>query len=376
MSASDLKGENIANPIEQYFSLKLEDRKSKGLFRKASSLKQGIDFISNDYLSIGRMPYPGIPNETPSGSTASRLVCGESDSLLSLEAECSHFFDVASTLYFPNGYMANLALLSTIGRRGDTYIYDAHCHVSLKDGMRLSPAKRFPFRHNDLEDLRKKINNGTGQIFIVVEAIYSMEGDLAPIKDIQQICEVTGALLVVDEAHSTGVLGEGGRGAGYELPKESRPWIQIFTFGKALGASGAAVGAPEVVRQYLLNYAHPAIYSTAVLPAQVEICRYNLNRIKSKPEWVTELQDRIRFWNQAKGQSGFSSNEFSPIQYLKTGGTDIGKRCEEKCKKAGILTKLMLPPTVPAGEERLRICLHRHNNEIEIQSLLALFGDF
>lgn len=372
----DISGLAYGNSAELKFLNQLEKRKKEGLFRQTHGLEEGIDFISNDYLSIALHSTGKNSELFKSGSGASRLVCGESEELLALEKTCSQFFNCESALFFQNGYLANLALLSTVASRNDTYVYDAHCHVSLKDGMRLSNARRFSFRHNDPEDLKKKIANGSGQVYVVVESIYSMEGDLAPIETFQQICHETGALLIVDEAHSTGVLGTKGKGAGSLIKTENKPWISVFTFGKALGASGAIIGSSSTVRHYLLNYAHPAIYSTAVSPLAAAVCQKNLQSLMDHPEWVGELQELIEYWNEIAIPGICSQNEGSPVQYLKTKGPRIGKQMEENMRRKGFLTKLMLPPTVPVGSERIRICLHRHNKRHEIQSLLELAGYF
>jgi 8-amino-7-oxononanoate synthase len=361
---------------------KLQARVSEGLFRETHPFPdpEGQDFISNDYLSLGRETVFQDPIllETirfiQGGSGASRLVCGESPEVAALEEDGARFFGTDSTLFFPSGYLANQGLLSTVAGRGDTYIYDAHCHMSIKEGMRLSLANRFSFRHQDMDDLVKKLKKAKGNVFVVAEAIYSMEGDICPLSDLTEVCTRFGAHLILDEAHSTGVSGLGGRGLGYGPEFETKIFARILTFGKALGAAGALVGCSTRTRTYLINYCPSFIYSTGPSPIQTALCQYQLHRLKAHPEWPAALQKSIQTWVNASGE-GFSKNLNSPVQYILAGETQKAIHWMKGLERFGFLTKAMVSPTVPSTRERLRISLHRHNSERSILQLIQCFSE-
>jgi 8-amino-7-oxononanoate synthase len=371
------------NSVEDYFKEQLKARESKLLLRKWAPILDPLktDFISNDYLGFRSMvPEPDFAEDLLQllsqqglGSSGSRLVSGQSTALESLENLCCTFFKSESSMFFPSGFVANLALLSSVAGRNDTYIYDEQCHVSLKDGMRLSLAKRFSFRHNDMEDLEKKCRIATGNIFIVTEGIFSMEGDLCKIKEIKELAKKYNAHLIVDEAHSTGTLGPEGRGLCATDGETEAPFARIYTFGKSLGASGAVVCTSKITHQYLINFAHPAIYSTSPMPLQAWLCEKQLKRLVADSTPMKDLQHIISLWNKKikNSSSRFSGNDKSPIQYINVSGNEEGIRLSERLNHIGFQVKPMLSPTVPVGKERLRITLHSFNTEDDITGLMG-----
>lgn len=364
----------------------LQKRMEDGLFRQ---LNQGIDpiksdFISNDYLSLGRQSLPenwlkSFPEPLLSGSGGSRLVSGNYAGLESLENRCSQDLRAESCLFFPTGFMANLAVLSCLGSRHDTYIYDEQCHVSLKDGMRLSLAAKKSFTHNQPEDLLKKLKTmkGGGTRFVVVEAIYSMDGDVCPLPEILKICQEYDAHLILDEAHSTGTLGKEGMGLAIDQHLQQDVFCRIYTFGKALGAAGAVIAGNNTLKDFLINYAHPFIYSTAPMPLQVALCHHQWKKFRENPQAIYDLQMVISIWNQKVLEIGLkaSSNFGSPVQYISCQGNKEAKWLETKLQNLDIQIKAMISPTVPIGKERLRVSLHRHNNEQEIDHLLGAVAE-
>jgi 8-amino-7-oxononanoate synthase len=372
---------------DSFFLQELEKRKAGHLFRQWSAIPDPArtDFISNDYLGLSRMARQTFTPElldwmqTQSvGSTGSRLVSGQSEALENLEAACRRFFKSESCLFFQNGYLANLALLSTVASRNDTFLYDEQCHVSLKDGMRLSLARRFPFRHNDMEDLSNKLSKATGKVFIVTESIFSMEGDVCPVGSLVNVAERFGAHIIIDEAHSTGTYGKGGKGLCLEKGIEKKIWARIYTFGKALGASGAVLAISHPTLDYLINFSHPVIYSTAPMPVHAALCQKQLENLENMP-WLTDsLQEAIRNWNSGKpeGSAAFSGNERSPVQYFQVGENKKALRIAEHLQNLDIQTKAMLSPTVPPGSERIRISLHAFNSPIEIENLIRHLQEF
>lgn len=373
--------------VEDDFRLALEKRKESFLYRSWAPPVQfeKADFISNNYLGLAGNTVTLFDelntdqvSVLPSGSTGSRLVSGNHPILTELEIECAEFFKAESCLFFQNGYMANLALLSVAAGRQDTYIYDDACHVSLKDGMRLSLAQKFSFRHNDLKDLERKLKKGSGRLFIVVESIYSMDGDLCPLVPIVELAETYNAYIILDEAHSTGTIGPSGRGLATMMGVENRVWARVYTFGKALGASGAALAISQITKEYLTNFSHPVIYSTAAMPVQAGICLEQLRYLKQNPGLTEKLQSIIKHWNQSGDSMGgsISKNKMSPVQYFLIPGNEKALNASKQLEIIGYQTKAMLSPTVRSGTERLRISLHTFNSGTQIDELIRLLGDF
>ena len=373
--------------LDSYFQEELNKRKASHLYRTWAPPLQATkaDFISNNYLGLAGNTIDLLDEQNsgeisllPSGSTGSRLVSGNHPILKELEEACAHFFNAESCLFFQNGYMANLALLSVAAGRQDTYIYDDACHVSLKDGMRLSLATKYPFRHNDPEDLERKLKKAVGRIFIVVESIYSMDGDLCALQPIAALAEKYHAHIILDEAHSTGTIGPSGRGLTAMMGMEDRIWARIYTFGKALGASGAVLSISKTTKEYLTNFSHPVIYSTAPMPVHAGICLEQLRCLQQNPVLTEKLQANITHWNKSGESIGsvISKNKMSPVQYFLMTGNENALHTAKHLETLGYQTKAMLSPTVKAGTERLRISLHSFNSSTQIDELIRLLGEF
>jgi 8-amino-7-oxononanoate synthase len=350
------------------FQRNLQDRKEKGSLRSLLSFDKHIDFWSNDYLGLARIPH----SIELTGSTGSRLISGNSKVVEEVERQIATHFESESALIFNSGYDANLGLFSSLPQKGDTIIYDEFVHASVRDGIRLSFAGSFSFKHNDVEDLKKKFQKAEGTIFVAVESLYSMDGDLAPLIEINQLCNEYDALLIVDEAHSGGVFGKEGRGLCQELGIADSVFIRLFTFGKAYGTHGAAVCCSDEVREFLINFARSFIYTTA-LPET--IYQHVLHQIEgSKKESLREqLQANIAHFSEAIQSTLSSSN--SPIQIVEFDDLEVCKSKALQLQEAGFAVKAILPPTVPTGSQRLRICIHTFNTQEEINQLILLLGE-
>lgn len=347
------------------FQRSLQDRKEKGSLRSLLSFDKHIDFWSNDYLGLAKFPQA----IDVKGSTGSRLISGNSKFVEEVEKQIARHFQSEAALIFNSGYDANLGLFSSLPQKGDTILYDEYVHASVRDGIRLSFANSFSFRHNDVSDLRKKMQKAEGTVFVAVESLYSMDGDLAPLIELSLLCKEYNALLIVDEAHSGGVFGTEGKGLCRELGVVDSVFIRVFTFGKAYGAHGAVVCCSDEVREFLINFARSFIYTTA-LPEGMY--RHILQQIElSKEEELREqLQTNIaRFVNSVR--SGLSSPN-SPIQIIEFSDLDSCKLKARQLQAAGFAVKAILPPTVPAGSQRLRICIHAFNTKEEIDRLISL----
>jgi 8-amino-7-oxononanoate synthase len=362
---------------------KLQDRKEQGNYRSLMLGKGLTDFFSNDYLGLARsrelsdsvnLEYHSMQGNL-NGSTGSRLLSGNHEYFIELESYLAKLFKAENALLFNSGYNANLSILSAVPQKNDTIIYDELIHASLKDGARLSFAKRFSFSHNDLADLETKMQRASGQIFVVIESVYSMDGDRAPLREIASLCERYEAALIVDEAHSTGLWGKSGNGLVCELGLEKKVFARVYTFGKAMGVHGACICGSRDLIDFLINFARPFIYTTALpLHALLSIKQAFLFLANN-----IHLQEKIRN-NIALFKSGLHGPEvnliesLSPIQAIKIGGNQRSRSAAVAIREKGFDVRPILSPTVKKGEERLRICLHTYNTEKEIRDLTGIIN--
>ncbi|MFH1005381.1 MAG: pyridoxal phosphate-dependent aminotransferase family protein [Bacteroidota bacterium] len=366
----------------------LDERKQNANFRSLSSSGKLIDFCSNDYLGFARckelknlidseiIQYPTF---NFSGSTGSRLLTGNSQYAEELETFIAGFHKAEAGLIFNSGYDANIGLISSVAQKNDIILYDELSHASIYDGIRLSKAESFPFRHNDLihlEERQKFFRNNrkeNSSCFIIVESVYSMGGDFAPLKEIVSLCEEYKTNLIVDEAHATGIFGSKGEGRVVELNLYEKVFARVHTFGKALGCHGAIVLGSQTLRNFLINFSRSFIYTTA-LPI------HNLIAIKSSYELLKKSKDKILHINnlikifkqniEEHKSLGFG-NSFSPVQYLVSVGNENTKRLSSLIQRDGFDVRPILSPTVPKGKERIRICLHTFNTEQDLNGLLT-----
>ncbi|MBS1489127.1 MAG: 8-amino-7-oxononanoate synthase [Bacteroidetes bacterium] len=355
---------------------KLEERKEQGLYRSLVCSNGLIDFASNDYLGFARQSILGKGSSNLQGATGSRLISGHSPEAERAEKKIASFHRTQAALIFNSGYMANIGLCSAIAGKNDTFVCDELLHASLIDGIRLSFAKRLKFKHNAVADLEQKLKKAKGNKFVVVESLYSMDGDEAPLKEMAEVCEQHKAYLIVDEAHATGVWGEQGEGLVCQLRLEEKVFAAIYTFGKALGLHGAAITGSETLRNYLINFARPFIYATALPPhtySQIEAAYHRLP--SANRERLVELIAYFSQATQACHRFSFLKSR-SQIQGVVVPGNKQAKALADHLFQKGIYAKAILSPTVPAGQERIRICLHNFNTQSEIDFLLREIKNF
>ncbi|WP_128547456.1 aminotransferase class I/II-fold pyridoxal phosphate-dependent enzyme [Larkinella soli] len=369
--------------VEEKLHQLLENRRASGLLRRLKQPEGLVDFCSNDYLGLARSPALRQAVETAvaalppllNGSTGSRLLAGNTALAEELESEMASFHAAEAALIFNSGYDANVGLLAGLPQRGDTLLTDELIHASMIDGARLSVAHRHKFRHNDPGDLEDKLRRSTGTVYVAVESVYSMDGDLAPLSDLAGLCDRYGAALIVDEAHATGVFGPAGQGLVQALGLQNRVFARVHTFGKALGVHGAAVVGPAVLRDFLINFARSFIYTTALPPHSLLAirCAYaflrangslkdRLHELRSYFQQQVERQLPEREWTSAE----------SPIVGLVVPGNEACRAVAARLQQGGFDVRPILSPTVPTGRERLRICLHAFNTEQEIDELITL----
>ena len=353
----------------------LFNREQADSLRRLPTALDLVDFYSNDYLGMAQNPavkaaiQSALDEDGPLGATGSRLISGNRQEMETFEHFLATFYHSGKALLFNSGYAANQGLLSCMAERHDTILYDQLIHASLREGLKLSLAAHYSFRHNDLEHLEQKLQIAKGQIFVVVESVYSMDGDEAPLIEMLELCEKYGAALIVDEAHATGVLGPEGRGLVAELDFEERIWARIYTFGKALGGHGAAICGPGYLIDYLINFSKPFIYTTA-LPwhglAGVQAAYLEMQ----KGTALEALRQNIRFFTEqipASLRPQFIPSR-SAIQSLVYPGNSAVRELAKTLQDHGFAVWPILHPTVPKGQERLRICLHSFNTEEQIRA--------
>lgn len=356
------------NNLHQRLTSKLQQREKEGNLRVLKSFNGYTDFFSNDYLGFGSTLE--VQNTHLKNPGSSRLIAGTTDEHLKLEAFCSDLFQHEKALLFNSGYAANLGVLSSIPQKDDIILYDERSHASIKDGVRLSLAKGIKFKHNDINDLSNKLDKYIqNTVFVVVESLYSMDGDLAPVDDFLSLCKRKGAYLIVDEAHSGGVYGE--NGSGYCSTKNIVPYLKIITFGKAFGAHGACVVGDSITIDYLVNYSRPFIYTTALSPSNISFIQSQLTRTDFK-EQQTKLQSITSYFNDKFNNFKIESDLSSPIKSIIYNDRTILKSIETDLHKEKIGVKAIYAPTVPKEKECLRISLHAFNTIQEVDQLHSI----
>ena len=353
--------------MDQKLVNKLNKRIEEGTLRSLSLFEGYTDFFSNDYLGFSSEENDSLSYK--SGSTGSRLISGNSPGAIESEQRIAEFFNVESALMFNSGYDANVGFFSSVPQRGDLVLYDELIHASVRDGLRMSFAKFNSFRHNNIDDLKAKLNKFEGTVYVAVEGLYSMDGDIAPLNAISTVCEENGAYLIVDEAHSAGVYGEHGKGLTSALDLDSKFFARLVTFGKSYGSHGAVVLGSEKLNQFLLNFARSFIYTTA-LPEYVY--RLNADRVLSTSiaSRQKRLHENISFFRNNFSHKGLISEVNSPIQVLQIGDVAKVKQLAGLIQSRKIAVKPIFSPTVAEGNERLRLCFHASNTKEEIQNLI------
>jgi len=339
----------------------------------------GRDFTSNDY--IGLSGHPALREAVKAaldeyqivGAGGSRLLRGHHPLHAKLETEAAAFFRTESALYFGSGYLANLALFSTLCGRHDAIISDEFIHASMKEGIHASPAERYRARHNDLQSFKDCLSRARGKtqgaIWIAVESVYSMDGDFAPLVELAALARDYEAVLVVDEAHATGVFGATGRGCAEILPPQEV--ITVHTGGKALGVSGALICGARSVIEYLINKARPFIYSTAPPPMIAAALTRALGLVDEEPERRETLHHLAQFANETLGAVIGTEPHPSASQILPVilGAEERAVKTAEALQAAGFDVRAIRPPTVPQGTARLRISINANHDEADISQL-------
>ncbi|MBC6993919.1 aminotransferase class I/II-fold pyridoxal phosphate-dependent enzyme [Neolewinella lacunae] len=374
--------------MADFLQQRLAEIAAAGTWRTLGGTLAGVDFWSNDYLGLARTQVPGTSLQkrgetaasTWSGATGSRSISGDAAEWHGIEADIAAYHGYPTALVFNSGYTANLGLLSALVRRTDTLLYDELVHASCRDGIRLGLGKALRFPHNDLLALERLLAAARpdGQRFVLTESRFSMDGDLAPLPELAGLCARFGAQLIVDEAHSGGLEGRAGAGLVASHGLQDQVFATIITYGKAFGTHGGAVLGSQNLREYLINTCRPFIYTTGPAPDQwygiagayAKLANYHASRYAA-------LGDNIAYFRSAAERAGLGvslSGGEGPIQIFSTPGNAAVLAAEAACRRAGLLVKGIRSPTVAAGAERLRICLHAYNTAAEMDALLRVLA--
>ncbi|SIN60105.1 8-amino-7-oxononanoate synthase [Parasphingorhabdus marina DSM 22363] len=347
--------------------------------RRSLIIPEGRDFSSNDYLGLARSTFlreaakEALDGGMAHGSGGSRLLGGNHPEHESLETYAAAHYDADSALFFSSGYTANLALFSTVPQQGDLVLYDSLVHASAHDGMKLGRADTQMFAHNDCNDLESRIrqfraSGGTGTIWVATESLFSMDGDTAPLADLLQLADRHDAMLVIDEAHATGVFGTGGRGLSADLGRRENI-LSLRTCGKALGVEGGLITMPVLLRDFFVNRARAFIFSTAPSPLTAHLVERAIRHVDETPVLQQQLHAHIALTRELLSGHAAASGTGSQIFPVILGDDRKAVAIASQLQQQGFDVRAIRPPTVPAGTARLRISLTLNVSEQDIQDL-------
>ena len=364
---------SIGKALEARVRERLSAWKSAGLLR-APQPPSGIDFSSNDYLNLSTHPrvverLAEAARRDGAGSTGSRLLRGDRQAFRDLERRFAGFKRTEGSLYFSSGYLANLAVLTTLTERGDVVFSDELNHASLIDGVRLSAARRVVFPHNDVAALARLLEEhaGDGHQFVVVESLFSMDGDMAPLAEYAALCHAAGASLIVDEAHAVGIYGERGSGLIEAAGVDQDVCVSVNTAGKAIGVSGAFVAGPQWAIDYLVQRARPFVFSTAAPPPLAAAIDASLDVIEREPERRARVITRAAHLRRRLAEAGVAATPgISQIIPVVIGDNEQAVAIAAGLQAAGFDVRAIRPPSVPVGTARLRISVNAGLSEATI----------
>ncbi len=348
---------------------KRELNQQKRVLRKQS---WPYDFSSNDYISFARSPLlkervlRSFSESNCVGASGSRLLTGNMPLAEEVETQIADFFAFEKALIFPCGFTLNCGLLASLCEDTDCIIMDENAHASLKNGLKLSPASGYFFRHNDLNQLESRLHKQRDRhknIFVVVESLYSMDGDLVDLKELLKLCEHYDAKLIIDEAHAVGVMGEKGLGLIADLQSQNRVFATVITFGKAFGTHGAALLGSRKLIEYITNFCHSFVYTTGLPSFSLLSIRESLKLFEEDSTPLKKIHEKIAFFNKelcTQNSSPIYSFPFKDLSEMRSVSLSLQN------KGFGILP--IYSPTVRKGSERLRVSIHAHNSEGELRS--------
>ena len=386
------------NPnLESQLNEELEELKNNDLERTVDDLRfinstKAIDSEGKEFIVFGTNNYLGLTHHPDvikaaqeasiygTGSTGSRLTTGASFEARELENNISEFKNVESTLIFNTGYMTNLGVIYALTKENDVIFSDQLNHASIIDGTRISKAKVRVYKHKDTKDLENLIldeieSNNDGNLFIVSDGVFSMDGDIAPLPELVEIANKYSCTLIIDEAHATGVIGKTGKGTveyykdktGIDLTESVD--LQIGTLSKALASEGGFVCGKQVYIDYLINKSRPFIFSTALSPATIASANAALNLLKeNSEEYLNDLNSNTSLMRELLTNAGLNIVDGeTPIIPIIIGPADLANKISKELEKEGILVSAIRPPSVPKDMSRLRLTVIATHTKEEIE---------
>jgi 8-amino-7-oxononanoate synthase len=322
-----------------------------------------VDLAGNDYLGLARDPRvteaaAAAAREWGGGSTGSRLVTGTTRAHAGLEGALAEFVGAEAGLVFSSGYLANLGVITALAGRGDVIVSDALNHASLIDGCRLSRARIQIVGHGAVDEVAQALaHRAEERAYVVTDAVFSVDGDVAPLARLAEVCREHGAVLIVDEAHGVGVFGEGGRGAVHAAGLAGAPdVVMTATLSKALGAQGGAVLGPRAVVEHLVDTARPFIFDTGLAPAAVGAAAEALRILRAEPELTPRVRAGARsLYELALGAGLLATAPVGAVTSVLVGDPDLAVELAGLCAAHGAAVGCFRPPSVPDGNSRLRL---------------------
>ena len=354
-----------------------------GALRQASQLRnltvpQGIDFNSNDYLGLSEdsrlraAVTEALVSGAPMGSGGSRLLSGHAHEWEELEEEFAIFAGTEASLFFTSGYAANLGLLGSVIRKEDMVFSDAANHASLIDGIRYAGARKVIFPHRDWDFLGselRKAEGAPGEKFIVVESLFSMDGDRSPIGELADLADRHGAELIVDEAHAVGVWGPQGRGLVAEAGASWKVLASVFPCGKALASAGAFVCGARTLKDFLINRARTFIFNTALPPYFAQQVKAALRAVKEGESLRRRVRESSRFMREELRRAGFDTGASdSQIIPVIAGSNQLAVEYAAGLGMAGFAVRAIRPPSVPEGAARLRLSVTAKLKQVDLEA--------
>lgn len=383
------------NPL-QFMQRRLRALESRHLYRHLRAVSAGtepwmdmegrrvLNLSSNNYLGLATRPELKRASGTAAeadgcGSGSSRLIAGTSERHLALETHLARFKHAESALVFNSGYIANVGVISSLARAGDLILSDELNHASIIDGCRLSRAECKVFPHCNLSALEGLLTTSVqaghqGRILVITDTVFSMDGDLAPLTEIVDLCRQYHAILVLDEAHATGCVGPGGQGLVAQSGVEYEAMIAVSTLSKALGSFGAFVTGPKLVKEYLINVSRNFIFTTALPASVIAASEAALTILEQEPELVERLQENAAFFRRGLQQLGFNTlTSQTHIVPILVGEAELTIEMARALLDQGIFTVAIRPPTVPLGSSRIRTSLMATHTQADLSYALEVF---
>ncbi|PTX58679.1 glycine C-acetyltransferase [Melghirimyces profundicolus] len=378
----------------EYLHEEIREWKEQGTYRPLTELEseQGsrvkiggrevIQLSSNNYLGLTTHPRlkqaaREAVEKYGAGTGSVRTIAGTFSMHEQFEKKLADFKHTEAALVFQSGFTANVGVLSSILTEQDVVISDALNHASIIDGIRLTKAGRRIYKHADMADLEKalKETEGARTRLVVTDGVFSMDGDVAPLPDIVELCEKHGALVMVDDAHASGVMGRNGRGTVDHFDLHGRVHIQVGTLSKAIGVLGGYVAGPAVLRDYLIHRARPFLFSTSHPPAVTAACSEAIDVLLEEPEWVDRLWENTRMFKEGLTQLGFDTGKSeTPITPVMVGSDALAHKFSDSLLEEGVYAQGIVYPTVPKGKARVRTIVTAGHSKEDLEQALEAFA--